>query len=557
MCGPARSRFPSSAKASIGEAMMEAEERPRKFRKLDTNGSAPAHEEAANASLLSMVTEAVDETVDASSLSNSKPQEPAANLPETAEIQNDGFEGHSGHEAKPQRRRDPDPAEHERRLLHQQESTQPSEQLSKNQLKKLHKREEWEAGRDYRKSKRKQKNQEKKVRKREAREEEVEQLRILQNLPPATEAQHGPTKPSSSRPKSRRPIQMPITILIDCGFDNLMMEKERISLGSQITRAYSDNHRAPYQTHLVISSWGGLLRERFNTVLNKHYLNWKGVSFDEADFVEVAKKMDVIMKNTNLDSKIVEYFEKFGGVARDPPGNPEHEKGEELVPEITESDAPIETPTLLDPDSEMSVKVELNGQASPSENPESAQKDNALPATESIPATSSQSMPVSTPQGETIYLTSDSPNTLSTLSPYSTYIIGGLVDKNRHKGICYKTARTRDIKTAKLPIGEYLEMSSRKVLATNHVVEILLRWLEEASGPEGEEGAWGRAFLRVIPKRKGGKLRGQEEEGDEDDGVAAEEDPLSDADKKIDTEQTAAQHRPQPPDAPNLHGNVR
>jgi tRNA (guanine9-N1)-methyltransferase len=82
------------------------------------------------------------------------------------------------------------------------------------------------------------------------------------------------------------------------------------------------------------------------------------------------------------------------------------------------------------------------------------------------------------------------------------------VDKNRHKGLCYKRACERGIPTAKLPIGEYMTMQSRSVLAVNHVVEIMLKWLVT--------GDWGEAFLSVIPKRKDAKLKvkGGEDQGD-------------------------------------------
>jgi tRNA (guanine9-N1)-methyltransferase len=110
-------------------------------------------------------------------------------------------------------------------------------------------------------------------------------------------------------------------------------------------------------------------------------------------------------------------------------------------------------------------------------------------------------------EGEIIYLSSESDNVLTHLKPNSTYIIGGLVDKNRHKGICHKRAVNREIKTAKLPIKEYLEMRDRQVLVTNHVLEILLKWMEF--------GDWGKAFMEVMPKRKGGKLREDGETGED------------------------------------------
>ncbi|KAF1920646.1 guanine-1-methyltransferase-domain-containing protein [Ampelomyces quisqualis] len=125
----------------------------------------------------------------------------------------------------------------------------------------------------------------------------------------------------------------------------------------------------------------------------------------------------------------------------------------------------------------------------------------------------------SSEEGEIVYLSSESDNVLTHLKPNGTYIIGGLVDKNRHKGICHKRAFNRGIKTAKLPIKEYLEMRDRQVLVTNHVHEILLKWMEF--------GDWGKAFMEVMPKRKGGKLR---EDGDCDQdgsnaGEEEEEDP--------------------------------
>ena len=96
---------------------------------------------------------------------------------------------------------------------------------------------------------------------------------------------------------------------------------------------------------------------------------------------------------------------------------------------------------------------------------------------------------------DVVYLTSESPYTLQRLEPHTSYVIGGLVDRNREKGLCYRRARELGIRTARLPIGQFMVMQSRQVLATNHVVEIMVRWLECED--------WGEAFMAVIPKRKG------------------------------------------------------
>lgn len=51
------------------------------------------------------------------------------------------------------------------------------------------------------------------------------------------------------------------------------------------------------------------------------------------------------------------------------------------------------------------------------------------------------------------------------------------------------------IQHGRLPIGEHLDMKSRKVLAINHVFEIILHVCNGMS--------WKDAMLQVLPQRKG------------------------------------------------------
>lgn len=299
----------------------------------------------------------------------------------------------------------------------EENGTVPTVPLSKRKQKRLLRQARWDEQREERKKQRKEKNKQRKIRKREEWQQIIEEN-------------------GGNIPEKKRSVLVPVTLVIDCGWDHLMDDRQRISLGSQITRAYSDNSKAPYRTHLVISSFDKLLKERFDTVLRKMHENWRGIKFMPEDFVFAAEQAKEKMKGAHGG--------QLAGVFADK---------EDFAPE----------------------------------------------------------------NGEVIYLSSDSPNTLTELKPYSTYIIGGLVDKNKHKGVCYQKAIEKGMKTAKLPIGEYLRMASRPVLATNHVAEIMMRWLEL--------GDWGEAFLQVIPQRKGAEKRARPDDaegvGDENESKVA------------------------------------
>ncbi|KAF7922224.1 hypothetical protein EAE99_007404 [Botrytis elliptica] len=372
--------------------------------------------------------------------------------------------------------------------------------LSKSQLKKRRKQEEWEANKSKRTEFRRIKRKEKQARKAAAQAAGL--------LPPPP--------PSSSR----RPVQVPISFLIDCDFESYMMEKEIISLTAQVTRCYSDNRTAVYRGHMGISGWGGKMKERFEGVLAGNFNSWKGVKFMEEGWMEAAGIMDGLMRGAE-GGKLLGALATENGLEeyKKPRRGSKKQEAESAGPESAELEsaelesAELESAELesAELESAEAVQLEVDEQLNPSI-PEASDATNSSSTTPNI-----------------VYLSSDSENTLTTLSPYTTYVIGGIVDKNRHKGLCYKRACDAGIPTAKLPIGEYMTMQSRTVLTVNHVMEIMIRWLET--------GDWGKAFLKVIPKRKEAKLKtkgknggaeGEEDnEGEEGDGLVEDEEEKS------------------------------
>lgn len=359
--------------------------------------------------------------------------------------------------------------------------------LSKNAFKRLKRKQEFELKRADIKRRKKEKKKAQKARRREQ----------LQAEMAAAEAQGLDRSEVLAKFQQRSPmpgVSLPIALVLDCDFESCMTEREQTSLSSQLMRLVGINRRSPYRfSGLYFGGWKGSLRHRFETVLGGNHLRWKGARFLEEDFVAAAQ-----MAKKDLTAAAAADAEAPGA----------NEGGSSKKKVVTLP------PFLFDP-------PPLDGRDSVADLPETTDsRPSASQETSDPPAPQQQRKQQSEVEEDSdpsiIYLTSDSPNTIVRLRPNTAYVVGALVDKNREKGLCYRRAREKGIATGRLPISEYMDLRARHVLTTNQVAEILLRWMQC--------GDWATAFLEVIPPRKGGKLREEEDgKGDGAEEVEADE----------------------------------
>lgn len=62
------------------------------------------------------------------------------------------------------------------------------------------------------------------------------------------------------------------------------------------------------------------------------------------------------------------------------------------------------------------------------------------------------------------------------------YIVGGLVDHNKYKGLTHNLATEQGIATVKLPIDDYMQIASRRVLTVNQGITQLIELPTDFSG---------------------------------------------------------------------------
>lgn len=281
----------------------------------------------------------------------------------------------------------------------------PKLPISKNQLKKMKKQEEWKKKMEKIKQYKKEKKKEKKKLKREERERQ-EKL----NPKKESEINENKIKDKSNIPfKSKKQLKEEfkqkckngMKVIIDCDFEHLMNEQGNKSMVRQIVDLYSINKESSNPFRVILYGVGKQIKDG----LEKSNLeNWIGI--------EVYFKEDFPT------------FDKF-------------------IEEILYKD---------------------------DKRPKDDIKKNIF------------------------YLTADSENNIENIDNDATYIIGGIVDRNKYKGLTFNKAKELGINHGKFPIGDYLKLQSSQVLTTNHTFHILNEFSIKHD--------WKDAFVSIIPKRK-------------------------------------------------------
>lgn len=296
---------------------------------------------------------------------------------------------------------------------------------------------------------------------------------------------------TSATNKQARKQPFGAKIVVDLGFDDKMTDREIISMVSQCAYCYSSNRKTdtPFSA-LLFTSLNGRTRQRFD-LLNT-YQNWKGVEWWEEGYEQLWQPTSSSIAPTSIVSS-----------------------------------------TSLGEDEQMTDATN-QGQGisdSPGEH------------TYTCPVTKTPKKRTTCTKEKVVYLTADSNEELLELDPDATYIIGGIVDKNRYKSLCENKAKEQGVRTARLPIGIYLkELPTRKVLTVNQVFDILVKWVECRD--------WRKALYDVMPLRKfenvskaARKAKKKQKEDDTTEQIAeADEEIEESGDKGLDAARASPLH---------------
>lgn len=109
------------------------------------------------------------------------------------------------------------------------------------------------------------------------------------------------------------------------------------------------------------------------------------------------------------------------------------------------------------------------------------------------------------PSDAIVYLTPDSENVLEDIDPNKVYVLGGLVDESIHKKLTLRRAEEQSLRTARLPIREYMVKAANsknyhsETLAINQVFDVLLTYRETRSWPAALKAGVSSGKGYVLP----------------------------------------------------------
>ncbi|RSH92661.1 tRNA (guanine(9)-N(1))-methyltransferase [Saitozyma podzolica] len=263
-------------------------------------------------------------------------------------------------------------------------------------------------------------------------------------------------------------------VIIDLGFDELMTDQEISSMASQLAFQYSTNRSAkiPISSVVHTSASSEASPRLWDRLAKSGCERWARCHFVEQDLDKIAAQWDKRKSAETKDEAAAGPSSSAGNVA------------------------------------------------AVGENPD---KSVSGPMTEPEPALEGgmPDMGGLSPSGHSlVYLSADAEEELQTLREDEVYIIGGIVDRNRHKSLCQNKAERLRIRTAKLPIGKYIaHLPTRKVLTVNQVFDILVGYIDLQDWKAAFETALPPRKFVVVKKRKRGKKDSESDEAEVDSGT--------------------------------------
>ena len=312
---------------------------------------------------------------------------------------------------------------------------------------------------------------------------------------------------------SRAKIDSSFRVCFDCSFESQLTSKECNSLALQLRYAYATNRRstAPVRVDVCGLRTGGTTRGHLMNV-EGFPDRWEERAFRcyEGDLEEVYATCLGSHGDGDGEGEGDDLLGKNGCDSRESSCDASQDEVGTGNYDVATDDGGVVPPTATNVVGDGREDDAIAGDGGGRE----VRGCDATTPTTMRSSPSSSSIP---PGHRFVYLTGDSPNTLTTLDDNSTYIIGGIVDRNRLKFAAMKRAESinavaphLNVCTARLPLDEHVDLKgSTRVLTCNHVFEILQRYRENGAD-------WRGAIMTVLPCRK------DAEEKRTDDGIGEE-----------------------------------